>query len=118
MTDKIPELMANAKIIRNRRKLVAIINNAKVIAKLADNGQSFDRYMWHFVGGQQIQHHYDAHEEVPGTDDLARQISKQMKHDGFSFAGPVVVYSFMQAAGMVNDHEVGCYVYKEIVAGD
>ena len=117
MENDLPSLMKNADIIRNQRKLIAIINNAKVINKLAGSGTTFDRYMWQFVTGKPIQHHYRSHEQVPATTDLAKQISKQMKKAGFSFTGPVIIYSFMQAVGMVNDHEVDCFVYREI-AGD
>lgn len=114
MESELPSLMKNAAIIRNRRKLIATINNAKVINELADLGTTFDRYMRQFVAGKPIQHHYQSHEQIPATTDLAKQISKQMKKDGFSFTGPVIIYSFMQAVGMVNDHEVGCFAYQEI----
>ncbi|KRL17510.1 DNA-3-methyladenine glycosylase 1 [Lentilactobacillus rapi DSM 19907 = JCM 15042] len=114
MESELPSLMKNAAIIRNRRKLIATINNAKVINELANSGTTFDRYMWQFVADKPIQHHYQSHEQIPATTDLAKQISKQMKKDGFSFTGPVIIYSFMQAVGMVNDHEVDCFAYQEI----
>ncbi len=115
MGNQLPQLLENAGIIRNRRKIMAIITNAQAIATLERSGRSFAEYMWAFVDQQPIQHAYRSHEEVPATTDLAKKISRQMKRDGFAFAGPVVVYSFMQAAGLVNDHEVKCFCYNQLV---
>lgn len=109
---KLPELMANRAIVRNRRKLLAIINNAKIIARQVAAGQSFNDYVWHFVDNTPIKHAYTTHEEVPSTTPVAKAMSQQMKKDGFAFAGPVTVYSFMQAAGLVNDHETACFLYN------
>ena len=111
--DKLPELLANPAIIRNRRKLNAVINNAQIISKLAIKGISFNDYLWRFVDFKPIVHHYATHDEIPNTDDLAQTISKQMKKDGFQFTGPVVVYSFLQAAGLINDHEISCFRYPQ-----
>ncbi len=110
---KLPELLTNAAIIRNRRKLIATINNAQVISRLADADQTFDNYIWRFVDNVPIRHHYQSHDEIPATTPLAKTISKQMKNDGFSFVGPVVIYSFMQATGIVNDHETNCFLYRQ-----
>lgn len=112
MTPEIPVLLQNPQIIRNRLKVTAIINNANAIAKLADRGEDFDHYVWAFVKNHPIQHHITNHAEIPNTTDLAKRMGKQMKKDGFSFTGPVVIYSFMQAAGLVNDHETSCFVYQ------
>ena len=95
-------------------KVTAMIKNANAVAQLVANGTDFDHYVWNFVSNQPIQHHIERHEQVPNTTDLAKQMSKQMKKDGFAFTGPVVVYSFMQAAGLVNDHETGCFVYQQL----
>lgn len=114
MTPQIPALLKNDQIIRNRMKVTAMIKNANAVAQLVANGTDFDHYVWNFVSNQPIQHHIERHEQVPNTTDLAKQMSKQMKKDGFAFTGPVVVYSFMQAAGLVNDHETGCFVYQQL----
>ena len=114
MTPQIPTLLKKDQIIRNRMKVTAMIKNANAVAQLVANGTNFDHYVWNFVSNQPIQHHIERHEQVPNTTDLAKQMSKQMKKDGFAFTGPVVVYSFMQAAGLVNDHEIGCFVYQQL----
>lgn len=111
---KVPELLQNAAIIRNRRKITAIINNAQIIAQLHAKHQTFAAYLWQFVGNQPIQHHFTSNREIPASDTLSQKISRQMKKDGFKFAGPVVVYSLLQAAGLVNDHETNCFLYKQI----
>lgn len=114
MTPQIPMLLKNDQIIRNRMKVTAMIKNANAVEQLVANGTDFDHYVWNFVSNQLIQHHIERHEQVSNTTDLAKRMSKQMKKDGFAFTGPVVVYSFMQAAGLVNDHEIGCFVYQQL----
>ncbi|KRM00295.1 DNA-3-methyladenine glycosylase I [Liquorilactobacillus satsumensis] len=109
---KLPQLMVNKAIIRNQRKLLAIINNAQVVVKLAAAGTCFNDYMWQFVDYQPIVHQYQTHTEVPSTNGLAKKISQQMKRDGFQFAGPVITYSFLQAAGLINDHVVTCFRHQ------
>lgn len=107
MDNQIDSLMQDASIIRNRLKINAIINNAKVIQNL---DTSFNDYVWQFVDNKPINHHYSNHKQIPSTDDLAKNMSKQMKEADFKFAGPVIIYSFMQAAGLVNDHENRCFL--------
>lgn len=114
LSPQLPVLLTNDKIIRNKRKILAIISNAKVLASMASQGKSFDQYLWDFSNGLAVQHHYRAHDEIPRTNQVAKRISYQMKIDGFKFTGPVVIYSFMQAVGMVNDHEVTCFAYQSI----
>ncbi|WP_018143476.1 DNA-3-methyladenine glycosylase I [Alloscardovia criceti] len=109
------DLMANAGIIRNRRKINAIIHNATVVEDLENAGQSLDAYIWRFVDNTPIVHHIHDAEDLPNTIDIAKKASTRMKADGFRFAGPVVVYSFFQAAGLANDHEVNCWRYEELV---
>ena len=111
---KMPVLLQNAAIIRNRQKITAIINNAQIIAQLHANQQTFTTYLWKFVGGLPIQHHFTSSQEIPSSDPLSQKISRQMKKDGFKFAGPVVIYSLLQAAGLVNDHETSCFLYDRI----
>ena len=111
---KIPDLLQNTAIIRNRRKITAIINNAQIIAQMHAKHQTFAAYLWKFVDNQPIQHHFTSSQEIPSGDPLSQKISRQMKKDGFKFAGPVVIYSLLQAAGLVNDHETSCFLYDRI----
>ncbi len=106
---QLPTLLTNAGIVRNRRKLLAIIHNAQVVAQLQAGGNSLTAYLWAFVNGAAIVHHYQAHDQIPSSDALAQKISRQLKQAGFQFTGPVVVYSWLQAAGLINDHELGCF---------
>ncbi|WP_395318160.1 DNA-3-methyladenine glycosylase I [Fructilactobacillus frigidiflavus] len=109
MEAEIPELLNNAGIIRNQQKINAIITNAKMIEKLHDQGTSFSELMWNFVGHKPIINSVKDHSAVPSKTELSTKISKKLKALGFSFTGPVVIYSFMQAGGMVNDHENDCF---------
>ncbi|SMS15039.1 DNA-3-methyladenine glycosylase [Levilactobacillus zymae] len=100
-------LQQDASIIRNRLKLAATVNNAQVILHWPA-GSDFSTWLWAFVGGQPIRHHFTVADQLPATTDLARLISREMKKRGFKFVGPTTVYSFLQAAGLINDHLVTC----------
>lgn len=100
-------LLHDSAIIRNRLKLSATINNAQVLVHWPA-GDSFSTWLWAFVGGQPIRHHFTTGDQIPATTDLAQHISREMKKRGFKFVGPTVVYSFLQAAGLINDHLVDC----------
>jgi DNA-3-methyladenine glycosylase I len=110
MAPKLPQLLANPKIVRNQAKLTAIINNAKIAAQINKSGETFNNYLWQMIDYQPIIHHYQTAAEVPATDPTAIKISQTLKKAGFKFTGPVVVYSFMQAAGLVNDHQADCFL--------
>lgn len=110
---KLPEIMQNCHLIRNRLKLQAIINNAQTAVALTQQNHTLADYFWNFVAGQPIKHHLTNSQKLPKIDSLAKQISQQMKKDGFKFVGPVIIYSFMQAAGLVNDHEISCYLFDK-----
>ena len=114
MGPQVDELLQDAGIIRNRRKIEAIINNAQVVCRLYDEGTTLDAYLWSFVDGQPIDNRLAGMRDMPPFTPLAEQASRQMKRDGFRFCGPTVVYSLMQAIGMVNDHLVDCFVYHEL----
>lgn len=103
----VDQLMTNAAIIRNRRKLEATVNNARVLLNWPGT-PDFATWIWDFVGGQPIRHRVTSADEIPGTTDLAQHISREMKKRGFKFVGPTTVYSFLQAAGLVNDHLLSC----------
>lgn len=108
---KIEELMANAGIIRNRLKINSAINNAKVFLEMKEKYGSFDKMIWDYVDGTPIVGHWETMEEIPATTPLSDQISKDLKKMGFKFVGSTIIYAYMQAVGMVNDHITGCFVY-------
>ncbi len=110
----IQRLMNDTGIIRNRLKINAAIGNARAFLEVQSEFGYFDRYIWGFVDGQPIINHFQTMAEVPAETDLSRTISKDLKRRGFRFVGPVIVYSHMQATGMVNDHLVDCFRWKEV----
>jgi DNA-3-methyladenine glycosylase I len=106
--DKTKELMANPGIIRNWRKIEAAVNNAKGVLKIQEEFGSFDKYLWDFVGGRPISNEYQSMSEIPTESPESKSLSKDLKKRGFGFVGPTIIYSFMQAVGLVNDHVKGC----------
>jgi DNA-3-methyladenine glycosylase I len=107
-------LLADPGIIRNRLKLRAAVNNAKRFLEVQKEFGSFDRYIWGFVGGKSVRTGLRSFEDMPTRTPLSDMISQDLKARGFKFVGSTVVYSHMQATGMVNDHLVWCFRYKEI----
>jgi len=95
-------------IIRNRLKVDSSINNAKIIQQMHQNGENFFEYIWNFVDNKAIINHYSDMNEVPAQTELSQQISKDLKKRGFRFVGPTIIYSFLQAVGVVNDHIDAC----------
>lgn len=114
---KIEELMNNEKIIRNRLKINAAITNAKLFLETAEKHGSFDKMIWSYVDNKPIIGHLKELEDMPATTPLSDKISKDLKKLGFKFVGSTIMYSFMQAVGMVNDHITKCFVYNETVGG-
>lgn len=109
-------LMADTRIIRNRRKIQSTIENARLYLEMMEGRQSFAKWLWNFVEGEPIVNHWHSMKEVPVTTALAEQISKELKKKGFSFVGPTIIYSYMQSAGLVNDHLVSCFRHRELTA--
>ncbi|MDK1717438.1 DNA-3-methyladenine glycosylase I [Dellaglioa algida] len=105
---KISELMENSKIIRNQRKISAIITNAQAIVKMNQSGQSFDTFLWQFVNNKPLNNLWNHAEEVPAETDISKQLSKELKKLGFKFVGSKICYSLMQSMGMVDDHLTSC----------
>jgi len=104
------------KIIRNRLKINAAINNARLFLKIVEEYGSFDKFIWGYVDYTPITGHWKKMEDMPAaTTPLSDKISKDLKKMGFKFAGSTIIYSFMQAIGMVNDHITACFVYKELI---
>lgn len=113
---RIKALLGNAGIIRSRSKIEATIGNAKAYLDMREAGLDFSDYLWDFVDGTPIQNRFRTMAEIPAKTALSEQISKDLKKRGFKFAGPVIVYAFMQAMGMVNDHEITCPRHSEVQA--
>jgi DNA-3-methyladenine glycosylase I len=112
--EKIVELMNNAGIIRNKLKIDAAVKNARSFLKVQEEIGSFDKYIWNFIDGRPIQNSFHSLKEIPAETEISRVISKDMKKRGFTFVGPTIIYSHMQATGMVNDHLTDCYRYQEL----
>jgi DNA-3-methyladenine glycosylase I len=115
---KVEELMANAGIIRNRMKIEASINNARCFLRIAEEFGSFDRYVWGFVDYQPIVNNWAKLSEIPAKTELSDILSDDMKRRGFKFVGSTIVYSHLQATGMVNDHLTHCLCHPDYQAGE
>jgi DNA-3-methyladenine glycosylase I len=113
--EKVEELMLNSAIIRNRGKINATINNAKLFIEIQTEFGSFSNYMWSFVKGKTIVNQYEALSDYPATSPESDAWSKDLKKRGFKFVGSTICYAFMQACGMVNDHSLECYKRKQII---
>ena len=111
---KIAELMGNAGIVRNRLKINAVISNAKAFLEIVEKHGSFDKFIWDYVDGKPIVGHWKTFEDMPLTIPLADKMSKDLKKLGFKFVGTTIIYSFLQATGVVNDHLTSCFVYQEL----
>lgn len=112
---KIEGLMANAGIIRNRLKIGAAVINAKLFLEIIEKHGSFDKFIWSYVNHTPVIGHWENIGDVPITTEISDRISKDLKKMGFKFVGSTIIYSFMQAVGMVNDHLKTCCVYKDIL---
>lgn len=114
----IEKLMQNSGIIRNKLKITSTITNAQNFLNIQKEFGSFSNYMWSFVKGKPFQNKWKAFNEIPVETEIAQNLSKDMKKRGFKFFGPTICYAHMQAIGMVNDHVVGCFRYKEVINSD
>ena len=110
----VDRLLADAGIIRNRQKILSAIGNARRVLEIQGEYGSFDAYLWRFVGGQPIKNAFRTLSEIPAVGTSAEELSRDMRRRGFSFVGPTICYAFMQAAGLVNDHLVGCFRYDQV----
>lgn len=109
----VERLVKDAGIIRHRGKIQATINGARIWVEMG-GAKPFSDYLWSFTGGKPIQNQFSRMEDVPAQTPLSVEISKDLKKKGFRFCGPVIVYAFMQAMGMVNDHLTGCPRHEEV----
>jgi DNA-3-methyladenine glycosylase I len=110
-------LLADEGIVRNRLKVRAAILNAQLFLEVQRECGSFDAYIWQFVGGRPIQNARRAMQDVPATTPASDAMSKDLRRRGFKFAGSTICYAFMQATGMVNDHTVDCFRYRQCSKG-
>ncbi len=112
--DKVERLMNDPGIIRNRLKIESAVRNAGAFLKICEEKGSFNRYIWDFTDGRTIQNSYRTLKEIPAETETSRLISKDLKKRGFTFVGPTIIYSHMQATGMVNDHLTDCFRYLQL----
>jgi DNA-3-methyladenine glycosylase I len=111
---KIAKLLQNEGIIRNRLKIKSAVSNARAFLAVQKEFGSFDKYIWSFVGGKPLDNKVKSMSDVPAKTEISDAISKDLKKRGFNFVGSTIMYAFMQATGMVNDHTRECFRYKEI----
>lgn len=109
---KIVSLLNNPGIIRHRGKIEGAIGNAQAYLQIMEQ-QGFSNYLWNFVDGKPLQNRWEVMRDAPAKTPLSEAMSKDLKQRGFKFTGPVIVYAFMQAVGMVNDHMAGCFRHSE-----
>jgi len=114
--EKVESLMLNTSIIRNRGKINAAINNAKLFIRIQQEFGSFSDYIWGFVNNKVIVNEYCELSDYPATSNESDLLSKDLKKRGFKFIGSTICYAYMQACGLVNDHSLDCYKRKQIIA--
>ena len=111
---RVKELMADAGIVRNQLKIRSTITNAKAFLEVQKEHGSFDRFIWQLAGGEPKVNAWKSLSQVPATTPESDAMSKELKRRGFKFVGSTICYAFMQAVGMVNDHTVDCFRYREL----
>lgn len=104
---EIERLLQNAGIIRHRGKIAATITNAQAWQRI-EAREGFDKFLWGFIDGKPVVNHWERLDQIPAETDLSKAVSKALKKEGFKFCGPTIVYAFMQAVGMINDHLIEC----------
>jgi DNA-3-methyladenine glycosylase I len=113
----VERLLSDPRIVRNRAKVRSAIGNARALIEVqATSGGSFAEWLWSFVNGRPIQNAWRSHDDVPAQTDASRTLSAELRRRGFSFVGPTIIYAYMQSAGLVNDHLVGCFRHAEVAA--
>ena len=110
---RIERLLQDEGLVRNRLKMLAARQNAQAFVRLEEELGSFSEYLWDHVNGQPIVHHYRSMSELPAQTELSQKLGKDLKKRGLNFVGPTIVYAFMQAVGMVNDHLTTCFRHPE-----
>lgn len=115
---RVAELLANAGIVRNRLKIRAAVQNARAFLAVQKEFGSFDRYIWGFVGGSPLRNRWRRLGQVPARTNQSDAMSRDLRKRGFTFVGSTICYAFMQATGMVNDHLISCFRYRELKTGN
>ncbi|MCF6344743.1 MAG: DNA-3-methyladenine glycosylase I [Devosiaceae bacterium] len=113
--EKIETLMQDTGIVRNRLKIEGTVKNARGYLAIQED-MGFSNYLWGFLDGEPLQNNFATFSDIPAQTELSQRISKDLKSRGFTFVGPTIVYAFMQAVGMINDHTTDCFRHKECVA--
>jgi DNA-3-methyladenine glycosylase I len=111
---KVSDLLSDSGIIRNKLKIEAAVQNASAFLAVQQEYGSFDRYVWQFMGGRPLKNKWKSVQQIPAQTRESAALSSDLKKRGFKFVGPTICYAFMQATGLVNDHIVGCFRYKEV----
>jgi DNA-3-methyladenine glycosylase I len=112
---QISRLMGDVGIVRNRRKIESAIANARVVQDIAKERGSLDHYVWSFVDGHPMINAWKTLAQIPAATDASRALSKDLARRGAGFVGPTICYAFMQATGLVNDHVISCFRYRELL---
>jgi len=113
---RVEKLLQNPAIVRNRRKVQSTVSNAKAFLSVRDEFGSFDRYIWSFVDGTPVVSRYRTLRDIPASTSQSDRMSRDLKSRGFRFVGSTICYAYMQSVGMVNDHLMHCYRYRELVS--
>ena len=112
----VARIVANPEIVRHRGKITAVPGNARALLRMHEAGETLSETVWSFVGGTTLQNEPVSMADVPASTDASKALSRELKRRGFTFVGPTIAYAFMQAAGLVNDHLVGCPRRAEVAA--
>ncbi|MCC6728151.1 MAG: DNA-3-methyladenine glycosylase I [Chthonomonadales bacterium] len=110
----VERLLADSGIVRNRQKILSAVHNARALLAVQREHGSFDRFIWSFTGGSTRQNRQASPADLPASSPESEAMSRELRRRGFRFVGPTICYAFMQAAGMVNDHVVGCFRHEEV----
>jgi DNA-3-methyladenine glycosylase I len=113
---RVEELLQDAGIVRNRLKVESTVENARRVLEVQDELGSLSALLWGFVDGEPLVGSWESGADIPAETPVSKAMSKELKRRGFRFVGPTVCYAFMQAAGLVNDHVVACFRYREVAA--
>jgi DNA-3-methyladenine glycosylase I len=105
---RVKRILADPGIVRNRSKVASTVSNAKAFLRIQREFGTFDSYVWRFVGGKPLRHRRRSMHDIPSTSPEAEALSRDLKARGFRFVGPTIIYAFMQAVGLVDDHITGC----------
>lgn len=112
---RVARLLKNPRIVRNQLKVTSTVDNAKAFLAVQKEFGSFSEFLWSFVGGEPVHNRFKRPADLPAQTEESRRMSKALKKRGFRFVGPTICYALMQAVGMVNDHELGCFRHSELV---